>query len=104
MKSTEFLKHTKYASETLSEETQADQYDLEGVGIYIPPLQQKIELLKKAVGVSNVYNEQETEESEEESAEEKSEDDDAELAAIKKMAGVNPAVIDSLVDDEPVEG
>lgn len=53
---------------------------------FIPPLQQKLELLKKGVGVESEYD-----------------DDDAELNTIKKNAGISPAVIHLASDDEPLE-
>ena len=51
------------------------------------PNQQKIELLKKGVGVESEFDNQGTDE----------------LAAIKKNAGINPAVIHAASDDEPLE-
>jgi hypothetical protein len=80
--------------------------------IMIPPLQLKIELLKKATGVENVFAEVEGNEDyvgdDSEDSDDSSEDDDgsADLEAIKKFAGVtaiSPVVLDSLVDDEPLE-
>jgi hypothetical protein len=64
--------------------------------MFLPPLQMKLELLKKATGVDNVYDE-------EEAAEEKSHSYD-ELDAIKRNAGINVVAIDALGDDEPLEG
>lgn len=52
---------------------------------FIPPLQQKLELLKKGVGVESEY------------------DDNEELNTIKKNAGISPAVIHLASDDEPLE-
>jgi hypothetical protein len=52
----------------------------------IPPLQQKIELIKKSEGVKSVYDTQE----------------DDELATLKRHAGLNTAVIAD--EDEPLEG
>ena len=54
---------------------------------FIPPLQQKLELLKKGVGVESEYDDE----------------GDAELNAIKKNAGISPAVIHVASDDEPLE-
>jgi hypothetical protein len=54
---------------------------VELTGVMVPPLQQKLELLKKATGVDNVYD-----------------DDHDELDDIKKLTGIQ-AVIHS--DDEP---
>ena len=49
---------------------------------FIPPLQAKLELMKKSEGVPNAY------------------DDDAQLNAIKKNAGI---MKHELADDEPLE-
>lgn len=65
--------------------------------LFVPPLQLKMELLKKAVGVDNIYDDG-------------AEDDEerhcyGELEAIKRNAGlVDPVVLDALDDDEPLEG
>ena len=53
---------------------------------FVPPLQAKIELLKKAVDVDSIYD--------------KGGD---ELAQMKKRAGINPAALDAAADDEPLE-
>lgn len=62
--------------------------------LYIPPLQLKLELLKKATNVENVYDE------DLENTKPHSYD---ELTAIKKNAGINVTALDELVDDEPLE-
>ena len=57
---------------------------------FVPPLQQKLELLKKAVDVPNIFDQ----------------DDNGvpdELDAIKKNAGVNPAVIHIASDNDPMD-
>lgn len=59
----------------------------EELGDFIPPLQQKIELMKKAVDVPNYYDE---------------EGNPDELVVIKKNAGINPAAL--FGGDEPFEG
>jgi hypothetical protein len=56
------------------------------VTTFVPPLQAKIELLKKAVDVDSIYDQ-----------------GGDELAQMKKRAGINPAVIDAAADDEPLE-
>jgi hypothetical protein len=65
--------------------------------IMIPPLQLKIELLKKATGVESVYDDEECDEEDP-----KSHSYD-ELELIKKNAGLNPVVLDALGDDEPLD-
>lgn len=55
---------------------------------FMPPNQQKLELLKKGVGVESEY------------------DDDCEtdeLDAVKRNAGISPAVIHVASDDDPLE-
>lgn len=56
--------------------------------LMINPQQAKLELLKKGVGVESVYDD---------------DDDEDELNAIKKNAGINPAVIHVASDDNPLE-
>jgi hypothetical protein len=63
--------------------------------IFIPPLQLKLELLKKATGVENVYDDPEN------NAEAANSYD--ELAHIKRNAGINVVAIDALGDDEPLD-
>jgi hypothetical protein len=63
--------------------------------IFIPPLQLKLELLKKATGVENVIDDPEQGEGEAHSYDE--------LDTIKRNAGINPVVLDALGDDEPLD-
>ena len=68
---------------------QPEQDDDDADSVMIPPLQQKIELLKKGVGVPSAFDQ----------------DDNGvpdELDAIRKNAGINPAVIHVASDDEPL--
>jgi len=51
------------------------------------PQQAKLELLKKGVGVESEYDDE----------------SDAELGAIKRNAGISPAVIQIAADDDPME-
>lgn len=51
------------------------------------PQQAKLELLKKGVGVESEYDNE----------------SDAELGAIKRNAGISPAVIQIAADDDPME-
>ena len=57
------------------------------LGVMIPPLQQKIELAKKAHGVDSVYTQDEQPD---------------ELAVIKQNAGLRAIAVPT--DDEPFEG
>jgi hypothetical protein len=66
--------------------------------IFVPPLQLKIELLKRATGVDNIYADEEEEQSQANSYDE--------LNMIRKNAGLellNPVVLDALGDDEPLD-
>lgn len=64
--------------------------------VFLPPLQLKIELLKKSQGVNNVYDDPDEDEDETHHYDE--------LAAIKRNAGIAPIVLDALDDDEPLGG
>jgi len=50
--------------------------------LFVPPLQAKLEILKKSVGMDNVYDE---------------------VGDVKRMAGLKPAQQEA-ADDEPFEG
>lgn len=64
--------------------------------LFVPPLQLKMELLKKAVGVENIYDDGQEEEEDQYSY--------GELEAIKRNAGlIDPVVMSELGDDEPLE-
>jgi hypothetical protein len=63
-----------------------DNDDSSEPGVFVPPLQQKIELLKKSVGVNNVFDQ-----------------DTDELEKIKKYAGINPVAVDEAGSDEPLD-
>lgn len=71
--------------------------------LFLPPLQQKQELLKKAVGVENVYDDgTPAEKYEDEKAEEGQIEDEKEniLARIKQLGGVPTAAVMELSNDE----
>jgi hypothetical protein len=55
---------------------------------FMPPMQQKIELLKKGVGVESEFDDDEA---------------DKEINVIKKNAGISPAVVHVASDDEPLD-
>ena len=67
----------------------------------VPPLQQKIELLKRSVNVDNEFNQGFDQIDQEQDAKEQQQPD--ELARMKKMAGINPLIKQELVGDEPVD-
>jgi len=68
-----------------AEEPAAEQPQV-AVTTFVPPLQAKIELLKKAVDVDSVYDQ-----------------GGDELAQMKKRAGINPVVTDEAGSDEPLD-
>jgi hypothetical protein len=76
--------------------------------LFLPPLQMKLELLKKAVGVENVYDngsDADQEEHSEVGAPDSESDTsfEQELSSIKRAAGINPVVMSELSDDEPLD-
>lgn len=76
--------------------------------LFLPPLQMKLELLKKAVGVENVYDngsDADQEEHSEVGAPDSESDTsfEQELSSIKRAAGINPVVTTELSDDEPLD-
>jgi hypothetical protein len=72
--------------------------------LFVPPLQLKIELLKRAVDVDNLFNH--TAELDAEGADEEIPDTpvtEDEIVALRRAAGINPAVIQELANDEPLD-
>jgi uncharacterized protein YfkK (UPF0435 family) len=63
------------------------EQDLDAQPTMMSPLQQKLELLKKGVGVESEFDDE----------------GENELTAIRKNAGISPAVIHVASDDEPLE-
>ena len=66
--------------------------------LFVPPLQLKLELLKKATDVENIYADEEEEQQAANSYDE--------LNMIRRNAGLellNPVVLDALGDDEPLD-
>ena len=70
--------------------------------LFVPPLQQKIELLKKSLGVENIYDEdQQARAEEEEAARQVTPEEEDELARMKRAAGIPAAaVVQELSNDE----
>lgn len=66
-------------------------------GVFIPPLQQKIELMKKATGVDNVYDDGQDKDPGETSGGNHSYP--KQISQIRKNAGL----MGELVDDEPID-
>jgi hypothetical protein len=72
-------------------EVEAELEDHADTSKMVAPLQQKLELLKRAVGVDNMYDEEEAEQVRDE------------LDDILKIAGVPTASIFDAGDDEPLD-
>ena len=75
---------------------------------FLPPLQAKYELLKKAVGVDNTFDENVGRVSEDPEASNHkvtpmSPEESQALARMKKAAGVNALITSELSDDEPLD-
>ena len=77
----------------------ANNTDTSQSGTFVPPLQAKLELLKKAVDVDSVYDQH----GPGEELTGHGADNEDELTQMKKMAGIHPAVLDAAADDEPLE-
>jgi hypothetical protein len=76
--------------------------------VFLPPLQGKYELLKKAVGVENEFDENTSQESDDPEASNHkvtpmSTDEIDALERMKKAAGVNALITHELSDDEPLD-
>lgn len=72
----------------------------------VPPLQLKLELLKRAVGVENIYSEDNVEEDPLASnykTTPMSEEETAALESMKRAAGVNALIRNEMSDDEPLD-
>ena len=74
--------------------------DKEPEELFLPPLQQKQELLKKAVGVENIYDDGRPGDASDENAEAPTPEEEDLLDRIKRMAGVPVAAIQELSNDE----
>lgn len=80
--------------------TTASGNDKEPEELFLPPLQQKQELLKKAVGVENVYDDGRPGEQGDANADAPTPEEEDLLDRIKRMAGVPVAAIQELSNDE----
>ena len=83
--------------------TTAAGNDREPEDLFLPPLQQKQELLKKAVGVENVYDDGQPADPSDENAEAPTPEEEDLLDRIKRMAGVPVAAIQELSNDEVLD-
>jgi hypothetical protein len=87
----------------------ADNTDHAEADVMIPPLQAKLELLKRATDVPNIYNDMEPEHDCGCSGECECDDnadyaEEDEVSGIKRLAGVPVTAIFTAADDEPFEG
>ncbi len=80
--------------------TTASGNDKEPEELFLPPLQQKQELLKKAVGVENVYDDGRPGEQGDANADAPTPEEEDLLDRIKRMAGVPVAAVQELSNDE----
>ncbi len=74
--------------------------------IFVPPLQLKLELLKKATGVESIYSDEKSKKKNKKknkTTDKKFANSYDELDIIKKNAGMSPVIMDSLADDEPLD-
>lgn len=92
MKPSEILRSL---ADMLDAKEQAPELAQQPDDLFVPPLQLKLELLKKATDVENIYSDEEEEQEEANSYDE--------LDIIKRNAGINPVVLDALGDDEPLD-
>lgn len=100
MKLSEFLRAIADKMDELNSVQQAETETSDSeapLSTMVPPLQQKMELLKRAVGIDNAFDGT--------CVDKEITDDDEELENIKKNAGINPgpAALFALTDDEPLD-
>jgi len=74
--------------------------DKEPEDLFIPPLQQKQELLKKAVGVENIYDDGRPGNEGDANADAPTPEEEDLLQKIKRMAGVPVAAVQELSNDD----
>lgn len=80
--------------------------DKEPEDLFVPPLQQKMELLKKAVGVENIYDDGRPGDQGNENVNAPTPEEEEALAKLMQRAGVynrNAAVMQELTNDEPLD-
>jgi hypothetical protein len=70
---------------------EVDNTDHTDQTVMVTPLQQKLELLKKAAGVGSVYDDE-------------CAGEEDELDALRKNAGIKAVVVDTLADGNDIEG
>jgi hypothetical protein len=113
MRASEILRQLADMIDQKSQAVQPDDHVPHTAGLipepddtFLPPLQSKLELLKKAVGVENVYDENAQEESGDAGnyrVTPMEPDETDALARMKKAAGISAFITSELSDDEPLE-
>ena len=83
--------------------TTASGNDKEPEELFLPPLQQKQELLKKAVGVENIYDDGRPGDEGDANADAPTPEEEDLLDKIKRMAGVPVAAIQELSNDSVLD-
>lgn len=68
-------------------------------GVFVPPLQAKLELLKKSVNVDNIYDQG----GEDSDLTGHGADNEDELDRVKKLSGINVVAQQEAADDEPFD-
>jgi len=112
MRASEILRQMANMIDAKSQPEQSHNHDSDLIpvptDVFLPPLQAKYELLKKAVGVDNTFDENVGNVSEDPEASnhkvthlEPDEQDD--LSRMKKAAGINALIVHDLSDDEPLD-
>lgn len=99
-------------AESGSHDPDAPMYDEHGTELVkqpddkmVPPLQLKLELLKRAVDVENIYSENNRDDPEASNYKTTpmSEEEQAALESMKRAAGVNALIRNEMSDDEPLD-
>ena len=76
-----------------------DNTDNTESGMFVPPLQAKLELLKKAVNVDSIYDEH----GEDSDLTGHGADNEDELDQLRKLSGINVVAVDEAGSDEPLD-
>ena len=77
-----------------------DNTDNTESGIFVSPLQAKLELLKKAVDVDSIYDEHGTDN---DLTGHGADNEDDEINQLKKLSGINVVAVDEAGSDEPLD-
>jgi hypothetical protein len=112
MRASEILRQMANMIDAKSQPEQSHNHDSDLIpvpdDVFLPPLQGKYELLKKAVGVDNAFDSNaDTMSDDPEASNHKvthmEPDEQDALARMKKAAGINALIVHDLSDDEPLD-